>query len=345
MEALNMTRRVVRRIKNSLTEKRQNLSGWLETALVDEKEICLGCATEADLQTHLEVIDLTLQETENETFGICQVCHESVDSSLLEMDYTATVCLGCLSEEEQSELETELELSQTVQRALMPQHPPNIPGLDVAAFSRPAQIVGGDYFDFIPLDDGTHALTIADAVGHGLSASMLMTSLQATLHTLLPDSLSPAKVLERINRFYLHNVNYTTFVTVFLGKFDPHTRMLTYFNAGHNPPALVRRSRAELTWLKPNGAAIGIVEEYKIQPGLAQLQGGDVLVLYTDGVTEAINAGGQGFGYERLGALLLQYAGLSAADMVAMLRQELNNYTDGRPPADDTTIVVCKVLE
>jgi len=338
-----MTRRVVRRIKDSLAEKRETLTGWLETAPVDEREICLGCATESDLQTHLEVIEVTLQETESETFGVCRVCQGSVDSSLLEMDYTATVCLGCLSEEERNQLETELELSQTMQRALMPQQAPDIPGLEVAAFSRPAQIVGGDYFDFIPLDNGAHTLAIADAVGHGFAAGMLMTSLQATLHTLLPDSQSPAAVLKRINHFYLHNVNYTTFVTVFLGILDPHTKLLTYFNAGHNPPALVRRGQAGLTWLQPNGAAIGIVEEYTIQPGQVQLQDGDVLVLYTDGVTEVIDAGGQGFGPERLGALLLQYAGLSAPDMVAMLRQELTNYTDGRPLADDTTIVVCKV--
>src|SRR5689334_5871722 len=199
-----MSRHVVRRIKNSLAEKRENLSAWRKAAPVTEKEICLGCATEADLQTHLEVIDATLEEVESETFGICQVCHQTVDTSLLEMDYTATICLGCLSEEEQSQLETDLELSQTVQRALMPQQAPAIPGLEVAAFSRPAQIVGGDYFDFIPLEDGTYVLTIADAMGHGLSAGMFMTSLQATLHTLLPESQSPSRVLERINHFYLH---------------------------------------------------------------------------------------------------------------------------------------------
>jgi len=339
-----MTRKVVRRIKTGLVETQENLSGWLATAQVAEKEICLGCATEADLQTHLEVIDVTLRETESETFGVCKVCHGNVESSVLELDYTATVCLGCLSDEERDQLETELELSQVMQRALMPQRAPEIPGLDVAAFSRPAQIVGGDYFDFIPCEDGTQVLTIADAVGHGLSASMLMTSLQATLHTLLPDNPSPAAVLQRINRFYLHNINYTTFVTAFLGKFDPRTRTLDFFNAGHNPPALLRNGHAELAWLRPNGAALGIVEEYQITPGSVQLEDGDVLLMYTDGVTEAINSAGEGFGYERLGALLLQYASLSAADMVAMLRQELSGYTGGRALVDDATIVVCKVV-
>jgi sigma-B regulation protein RsbU (phosphoserine phosphatase) len=259
------------------------------------------------------------------------------------MDYTSAVCLNCLSESERHQLESELELSQTVQRALMPQQDPSIPGLDVAAFSRPARIIGGDYFDFIPLDDGTHGLTIADAMGHGIAASMFMTSLQATLRTLLPESQSPGMVLERINKFFLHNVNYTTFVTMFLGIFNPFTRMLTYFNAGHHPVALVRRGCHDVTWLQPNGAAIGIIEEYKIVPGFVQLDPGDVLIFYTDGVTESDNAQREEFGHDRLGQLALQSVDLSAGEIVASLRQGLTDFTENRPPMDDITIVVCKV--
>ena len=338
-----MARAVVQHIQRSLTEKSQNLSQWLEASPVDEKETCLGCATEQDVHTHLDIIGATMQKTESETFGVCQVCQGSVESNLLEMDYTATICLDCLSEPERRQLETELELSQTVQRALMPQEDPLIPGLDVAAFSRPAQIIGGDYFDFIPLDDGTHGLTIADAVGHGIAASMFMTSLQATLRTLLPDSQSPGAVLKRINKFFLHNVNYTTFVTIFLGIFNPLTRMLTYFNAGHHPAALVRRGRNEVTWLQPNGAAIGIIEEYKIAPGLVQLHPGDVLIFYTDGVTESTNAQREEFGYDRLGQLVLESADLPAGEIIASLRQGMAEFTENRPPVDDITIVVCKV--
>jgi phosphoserine phosphatase RsbU/P len=242
-------------------------------------------------------------------------------------------------------LETELELSQTVQRALMPIESPAIPGLDVAAFSRPAQIVSGDYFDFIPLEDGTFGLTIADAMGHGIAASMFMTSLQATLHTLLPESKSPAKVLERINHFYLHNINYTTFVTLFLGIFDPRTRVLTYFNAGHHPPALIRRGSHEVTWLQPNGAAIGIIEEYRIEPNVVHLGQGDALVLYTDGITEAINSNRKAFGNERLGELALKHSSLPAAEVISMLRQDLSEYTESSPLVDDITMVVCTVTE
>jgi RNA polymerase-binding transcription factor DksA len=341
----NMGRIIVPRIQESLIEKRQNIEQWLEASSVDEKETCLTCATEQDVHTHLDVIGNTMLKTELDTFGVCEVCQGGIESSVLEVDYTTAICLSCLSDDERHQLETELELSQTVQRALMPQESPAIPGMEVAAFSRPTQIVSGDYFDFIPLEDGSYGLTIADAMGHGIAASMFIASLQATLHTLLPESQSPTAVLERINRFYLHNVNYTTFVTMFLGIFNPRTRLLTYFNAGHHPPMLVRSGSHEVTWLPPNGAAIGIIEDYKIEPSQVQLGPGDVLVLYTDGITEAIDAYSKEFGHERLGELALKYADSPIGEIISMLRQELAEFTDSRPPVDDITLVVCKVTD
>src|SRR5512145_2500208 len=105
-----MVRAVIQHIQHSLTEKSQNLSQWLEASPVDEKETCLGLSTEQDIQTHLEVIGDVMQKTESETFGVCEVCQGSIESNLLEMDYTSMVCLGCLSEPERHQLETELEL-------------------------------------------------------------------------------------------------------------------------------------------------------------------------------------------------------------------------------------------
>jgi sigma-B regulation protein RsbU (phosphoserine phosphatase) len=338
-----MGRTVIPLIQKSLTDKAQNLEHWLETSPVDEIETCLGCATEQDVHTHLDVIGAVMEKTETDTFGICQVCQGQVETNLLELDYTASVCLGCLSEQEQRNLETELELSQTVQRALMPQSDPAIPGMDAAAFSRPAQIVSGDYFDFIPLPDGSFGLTIADAMGHGIAASMFMASLQATLHMLLPESTSAGTVFERINHFYLHNVNYTTFVTIFLGIFNPITRVLTYFNAGHHPPALVRQGSDQVTWLSPNGAAIGIIEDYRITPCQVQLARGDTLILYTDGIPEAINAQRKEFGNQRLGELAVRYAGLPAGEIISLLRQELAQFINNHPLMDDITMVAYKV--
>lgn len=337
-----MERPVIRQIKDSLAEKRRNIDGLLETVPPVEPAPCLECVSSDDMQPHLEVIDTTLQRAENETLGICEVCQGSVETSLLEMDYTATVCLDCLSDDERQSLQVELDLSQVLHRALLPLEVPVIPGLDVAVFSRPAQIVGGDYFDFIACAGGAQALVIADIVGHGLSAGMLMSSLQATLRTMLPDSASPGEVLERINHFYLHNVNLTTFISAFLGKFDPVTRTLTYFNAGHNPPIVHNRRNGTISWLRPTGAAIGILEEYQVRAATVKLDVDDVLVLYTDGVTEAANPQGVHFGSQQLAGLVRANAGLGAAELLAALRQGLNEYIGAHVLVDDTTLIVCK---
>jgi len=127
----------------------------------------------------------------------------------------------------------------TIQKALLPQEIPNIPGLDVAAFSRPAEFLGGDYFDFIDFSADTHGLVIADVAGHGVSASLQMAGLQALARAIIPTSHSPAEVVTHIHNLFRHNIRFTTFVTVFIGAFNPTSSSFTYCNAGHNPPLLL----------------------------------------------------------------------------------------------------------
>jgi phosphoserine phosphatase RsbU/P len=340
---------VISRIQEGLETKRENLVHWLGSAPEEDKETSLCCEEEAvaenSLQPHLHVIDSVLEKVADQTLGVCEVCHGKVEERLLEMDYTACVCLDHYSEEEKRQLETELELSQVVQRALLPQETPSIPGLDLAAFSRPAQIVGGDYFDFFKFQDGAHGMVIADVEGHGVSSSMLMSSLQTALHTLIPDNISPIPVLERINRFYIHNINFTTFVTVFLSRFDPVSRELTYASAGHNPPLLLHvNGRKDPSWLRPTAAAIGLMEEYHVRSETIRLSPGDILFLYTDGMTEATNASNEPFGLERLADAVQEYSHLSAQDLVWAIRQSLQAFCAKKPLADDITLLACKVL-
>jgi sigma-B regulation protein RsbU (phosphoserine phosphatase) len=332
------------RIQKSLTEKRENLYHWLEGTPTEEKQVALA-EDDACVEEHLEVIEASLEAAAEGTLGFCEVCHGYVDDELLEMDYTAHVCLEHYSDEQRSQLEAELELSQVVQRALLPQQDPNIPGLEIAAFSRPSQIIGGDYFDFFRFQDGSHGLAIADVVGHGVSAAMLMSSLQTSLRTLVPGSSLAGEVLQRVNHFYLHNINLTTFITAFLARFEPATQRLTYSNAGHNPPLHFRAADGSLNWLNPTGPAIGLVEGYQLEEGETTLAKGDLLVLYTDGVTEAINPGREAFGEARLGALLEQNAGRSAQEILAAIRQLIQEFAQGQPIMDDTTVVVCKVTQ
>ena len=332
------------RIQISLDEKRQNLTEFLETASEAEKDTCL-CDDEHCIQEHLHVIETSIEKIENHTLGVCEICHGYVEPSRLEMDYTAHVCLDHYSDEERRRLESELELSQVVQRALLPQRIPDIEGVELAAFNRPSEIIGGDYFDFFKFRDGAHGLVIADVSGHGVSAGMLMSSLQTALRTMAPDTEVPAEILERINRFYIHNINFTTFITVFLARYEPTTGILTYINAGHNPPVVYRKDGGQIQWLTRTAPAIGLAEDFHPQTESVTLVKGDSLLLYTDGLTEALNIDMEQFGHERLASLFAQHAERKVPDLLQVVRQTVTEFSNYVPMTDDVTLIALKVLD
>lgn len=298
---------LLERIRVGLLEKQDGLSEWLRLTSPHRKEVMLGPSTEQAVHAHIGTIENLLAKAESRTLGRCQVCQDYVNADLLEVDYTASVCIEHLSEEEVRRLESELELAQSVQKSLLPERVPETPGLEIAAYSRPAQIVGGDYFDFVRFEHGTQGLVLADVAGHGVSASLHMASIQALLRSTVPASRSPAEVVMQMHRLFIHNIRFTTFVTLFLGAFDPTTKTFTYCNAGHNPPLVLRIHRSgELSriWLNPKGPALGLVEEPEFGEGTVTLQDGDLLTMYTDGITEAMNHHDETFGNERLARLL-----------------------------------------
>jgi sigma-B regulation protein RsbU (phosphoserine phosphatase) len=334
-------------LRTGLTEKKANLTDWLETASPDEKKTHLGTVDEQAVHAHLEVIESSLDKVEGGIFGLCEICHEDVDTPLLEMDYTSSICLGHFTPQEVESLELELELAQTVQKSLLPQQIPDSPYLDIAAFSRPAQVIGGDYFDFFQFADGRQGFAVADVAGHGISAALHMASIQALLRTLIPTSNSPAAVVQHIHRLLIHNLRFANFVTLFLAAYDPDSDTLTYCNAGHNPPLLlgsggngVRSSR----WLDPTGPAVGLVEGMIQGEAAVQVSPGDILVMYTDGITEAMDAQGEQFGYERLARVVNRWANGSSSELVQHIRQELQEFTLEEALADDTTILACRFL-
>lgn len=331
--------------RERLINKRNFLTNWLNTTPAEKKSTRLGLTGEQQFNSHLHLIDEAIEKTSTQTLGLCTVCHDYVGTDLLEMDYTYCVCLDHLSPAEARQLEAELELAQTVQRSLLPQHPPQIPGMEMAAFSRPAQIVGGDYFDFLDFLDGSHGLAIADVAGHGVSASLQMASLQTALHTLVPVSDSPASVMQRINHLYQHNINFSSFVTLFLGMLDFKARTLTYSNAGHNPPFLFHpngHTKLGTSWLEPTGPAIGLLEGSDFQVRTIPLHPGDILILYTDGVTEATNPQHEQFGQQRLAAFVQAEWTQPPKELTRALRSRIEDFSAGQPLADDTTIVALK---
>ena len=333
------------RIRKGILEKRENLSSWLDAVPKNKLQTNLGGKDPGKVNERLVAMDDAIEKSEEGTLGICVVCHDHVDTALLEMDYTACICLDHYSDEEKRSLETELELAQNIHRALLTHYEANIPGIELAAFSRPAQILGGDYFDIVRFQDGSYGLVIADVAGHGVSAGLYMASLQTALRMLIPESNSPVEVVTKIHDLYSHNVYFNTFVTLFLAAIDPTGSTLTYTNAGHNPPLLLCREGGQVCssdWLSPTGAAIGLLENPDFEAVTVPLHPGDLLVLYTDGVTEAMDQQGI-FGAERLASYVLNSVDLPAQALVHSLWQHLQDYTQGSPLADDTTIVALKM--
>jgi phosphoserine phosphatase RsbU/P len=333
-------------MEDGLRQKRQNLAVWLTTAPPRDKEIHLGPAGEQQVQDHLHVVDGLLERAADGVFGMCSVCGGWVDEELLDLDYTAQVCLDHFSRAEVRQLERELEMSSVVQRALLPQRAPEVPGLELAAFSRAAQIVSGDFFDFLQYGNGAHGLLIGDVAGHGVSASLIMASIQTAIRTLAPAANSPAGVLRDLNRLFAHNIRLSTFVTLFLGAYDPATRTLTYCNSGHVAPLLVRRGdgrAGDIVPLSRTGAAIGLVENPRLRDETVHLFPGDLLLLYTDGVVEAFDPAGEEYGEERLLALLEGNPGLSAQELIQLLWRDVQAFAKGRPLADDVTIIACRL--
>lgn len=337
---------ILDRIRSGLLQKREWITEWLHSTPLNKKEVLLGPSTEQSVLCCVDVIDEAITKAESKTLGKCEVCHEDVDPELLEVDYTASVCIDHLSEQERRQLEGELELAQNVQKMLLPQETPTIPGLEIAAFSRPAQILGGDYFDFIDFRNGFHGLAIADVAGHGVSASLHMASIQALLRTLVPVNKSPAEVMRQMHKLFIHNIRFETFVTFFIGAFDSSTKALTYCNAGHQPPLVLHKTKSkkesvEMLW--PTGAAIGLVEEADFAEKTIELQQEDLLVMYTDGVTEAVNPKNQEFGRERLAKLSQQVNNIPVKKLILEIRKSLEGFSEGKPLVDDTTIVICRI--
>jgi phosphoserine phosphatase RsbU/P len=337
---------IFHRIREGLEEKRDNLRTWMQTTPEEIKINRLGSQDEVAVENYLQHLAQTIEAATEENLGVCQVCHEYVETELIEMDYTACVCLDHLSIPERRELEHELELAQSVQKTLLPQVVPTIPGLEIAAFSRPAQYVGGDYFDFFEFQGNSSGLAVADVAGHGVSASLHMASVQTLLRTFVPTSVSPAEVVGRIQNLFSHNIRFNTFVTLLLGSFDSEKRILTYCNAGHNPPIVTRQAgngAGRVEWLQPTGPAIGLLEEADFRNRTVSLKSGDILVFYTDGITEARNSEDVEFGQERLADLISQESRLSPKDLVKEVKASLDQFVENQPLLDDTTLVVCKV--
>ncbi len=238
----------------------------------------------------------------------------------------------------QQEQEREIAEAKAIQEKLLPREIPQMPGYEIASAWQSARLVGGDYFDILPLDEKTLGLCIADVAGKGMPAALLMSNLQAAVRGLASLSVAPNLLCNRLNSIVYRNTDSDRFITFFYAQMDGPVRRLAYVNAGHNPPFVVR-SDGSHERLREGGAVLGVFDSQNYEMGSMQLSQGDRVILFTDGVTEACNLEGEEFGEARLLHLLQEQRSLSAAALQAKILAEVAEFSGGRWQ-DDATLVV-----
>jgi sigma-B regulation protein RsbU (phosphoserine phosphatase) len=251
-----------------------------------------------------------------------------------------------LNEVEQAERMMAKELSQAgeIQRRLLPAAAPQVAGMDLAGYNLPCRTVGGDYYDFFRLPDGKLILVVGDVAGKGMPAAMLMSSLQARLQILVETDESPAGIVTRLNRSISGNCPDNRFITFFLAVLDPATGDLRYCNAGHNPPLIVK-SGGLMEKLDGGGIILGILPIAQYSEHRARLESGDTLVLFSDGVSEAMPGGSdEEFGELRISMAILNRASQPAASLIRGVIEDLQTWCSGAPYADDVTLLIAKKL-
>jgi sigma-B regulation protein RsbU (phosphoserine phosphatase) len=244
---------------------------------------------------------------------------------------------------EKERLEEEMRLARVIQEGLQPSELPSLPGVDIAMLALPSRHVAGDYTDVIELDENRILMAIGDVTGKGMPASLLMSNLQASLRTLVPLEIPLSEATGHINRVICDNTGFDKFITYFHGVFDSRDLTFHYVNAGHNPPMLIHADGA-MEELEKGGLLLGVMKGMPYERGDVVLQSGDVLAMFTDGVTEAMSPEGEEFEEHRLEAVLRESRELSAQGVLDAVRAAIISWTGSATAlSDDLTMLVLKV--
>jgi sigma-B regulation protein RsbU (phosphoserine phosphatase) len=280
----------------------------------------------------------------NETIGFISLGRKLSDQEfeLDEVEYLASVAEQIATAIYNLDLRRqaqEYEEALEVQAGLMPRQLPQAPGFDIAGSWHPARVVGGDYFDVFKLSENRLAFCIGDVSGKGMPAALLMSNLQAVVKALASDASSPKELIEKANRVMWRNTTESKFITFFYALLDVQRRTLRYTNAGHNAPILTRSDGNHMR-LEEGGLILGAFLESAYGQSEIDLHPGDRLVMFTDGITEAVNAEGEEFGEERLVEASLHGRQLSARALHDSLFHRITDFCDGRFEDDSTVLVV-----
>jgi phosphoserine phosphatase RsbU/P len=244
---------------------------------------------------------------------------------------------------EKQRLETQLEVARQVQLELLPARDPTLEGFDISAYNFPTEEVSGDYYDWVQIYDDQIGIVIADVSGKGVPAALLMAFLRASLRAASHIGYAPQVSMSKVNYLLWESIERNQFVTAFYGILDATNRTLAYSNAGHNPPMLIEVD-GTAHFEERGGVPLGMFRDSRYYEYYATIAPGQILVLYTDGVTEATNPSGEEYGRDRLADAVRHARGLPARGMIDVLHRDLMTWTDGHGAGDDVTFFILKAL-
>ncbi|MBX3060084.1 MAG: SpoIIE family protein phosphatase [Anaerolineae bacterium] len=274
-----------------------------------------------------------------------ELLREYPDFALWVMDYMSVRSRRMMAEEVKLlHLEDELRIGREIQLSLLPQQCPVIPGWEFAAFYRPARMVGGDLYDFIPLPQNPAQLNIviADVTGKGVPAALFMALSRTILRVESTYNYTPAEVLRRVNHFIIHDSRNPLFLSIALANLDTTTGQLTFANGGHDRPLWLRQETGTVQTLTAVGMLLGAFPDVRLADHEIHVAPGDVVVFYTDGITEAQNDRGEFFGIDCLHDVVLAHRGASAGQLLEGVVTAVTEFTGATPQADDLTLVIIK---
>ena len=320
-----MTNLNIPSLKNHLSERRDRLQETIKYVPEPSKLFDL-----------LQQVDAALERIDGGTFGICDVCHDPIEPERLIMDPLLTVCLDHLNHNQKKALEQDLELAIKIQRNLLPQNNLTVNGWDFSYVYNPVGTVSGDFCDFIKLGDDSVLFALGDVSGKGISASLMMSHLNALIRSLLSFNLPVNEIVTRVNRLFCESTLSTHYATMVFGKANNNGNVELCI-AGHNPPLLIQGERVQM--ISATGLPVGLFCESEYGFFNTNLRKGDALILYTDGLTEAsINE--IEYGEERLKEVLEKSIGLSSKNLLGSIINDQKSFLKDATIFDDITISV-----
>jgi sigma-B regulation protein RsbU (phosphoserine phosphatase) len=248
---------------------------------------------------------------------------------------------------ERQKLEQELQVARQIQASFLPDAAPRIPGWDLAAYWEGARQVSGDFYDFVQLPSDKRAdkrwgFVVADVADKGVPAALFMALSRTLVRTMAISGSDPAEVLAEANDLIMTNARSDLFVTMFYAILDPQEGVLTFANGGHNPPLLFGNGARDVVYLSAQGMALGVLTGIELEQRETSLAPGDVLLFYTDGVTDALNHATEEFGLERLCRVVHAHQTESATDIMRAINRDVADFVGDTPQFDDYTFVVLK---